>query len=296
MLTDTSPASHGAIFFDTPTDFQGTGGFSIKFVLQALVSGSGDAWEMIIAGSSNRGSQSPPFASGQSANGLAGWSRLNSFVVEFDSFNSGSEEQDPDTGSPNHVAMYLAGVQQCKQDVSLDFSDGSKYTVWMDYDGFATKAYVRVSTAGSSTRPDNPTLECTVDIWSTMSISSDNHVGFAAYNPVAQTGAQHALVDLINIADSYRPYDFDDCASYAKCTPKTLASLCVELVSDGQCLVRDCTAGWIWDVAGATCCGFIDRASWVPADSETDFVAGDTVACNQIRRIIAFEASDDKCT
>lgn len=294
-LTTTASDSFGGFFFNSPTDFTGPGGFSVKFTIQSTDTsvGVGDVWEFIVAGSSNLDLVPPPYAPGSGNEGLSGWSRRNAFVVEFDSLNSGGTEQDSST---NHVAMYLAGTEQCTTDVSFSFASGNQYTVWVDYSGFAAKAEVRVSTANDATRPTSATLSCDVDIWSTLDISAANHVGFMAYNP-SRGGAEHSLVDSLSVADSYNPYDADTCAVYANCAQKTVDGLCLTPQDSSNCLLSDCSAGYIWDVTGTDCCAFIEKSTWGLSDSAGSgpFSAGQVVACEQVQRTIAFLTTSDDC-
>lgn len=294
-LTTTAADSFGGFFFASPTDFTGPGGFSVKFAIQSTdtSAGPGDVWEFIVAGSSNLDIVSPPYSAGSGNEGLSGWSRRNAFVVEFDSLNSGTGEQDEST---NHVAIYLAGDEQCKTDVAFSFASGDKYTVWVDYSGFASKAEVRVGGANDDTRPTSATLSCDVDIWSTMDISTANHVGFMAYNP-STGGAEHSLVDSLSVADSYNPYDFDSCSVYGSCSQKNVDALCLTPQTSSTCLLADCSAGYIWDLSGTDCCAFVEKATWALSDSAGSgpFSAGDTVACEQVQRTIAFLTTPDQC-
>lgn len=261
-------------------------------------SSAGDAWEAIVAGTARDefasapflASLPPPYSSGDSA-GIAGWSRSTAFVVEFDAFDSGTDENDLDS---SHVAMYLSGVEVCKLSVGVDLSSGDRYTVWLDFDGFATTAAVRLSSANGDARPGSSTLECVVDIWGTLAIDKNAHVGFAAYNPLDEPGTIHRLVDGISIADGFKPYDLDDCASYAKCSAKTQSGLCVSSRNDGNCDVIACSGGWMWDVAGDECCAFFERTSFVVADNVV-LAEGQVVPCTQSRSTIAYLTTADRC-
>lgn len=294
-LTSTAADSYGGFFFTSATDFQGPGGFSVKFVVQStdITAGVGDAWEFIVAGSSNLDLLPPPYTAGSTNAGLSGWSRLNAFVVEFDSLNSGTAEQDT---SANHVAIYLAGNQECTTDIGFSLASGDMYTIWVDYSGFSALAEVRVSAANDGARPTTSTLSCDVDIWSTMDITASNHVGFMAYNP-SSGGAEHSLVDSISVADSYNPYDADTCAVYAKCAQKVVDALCMIPQTSSTCLLNSCSAGYVWDVAGTECCAFIEKSTWTLSASAGSgpFSDGDTVDCEQFQRTIAFLATSDKC-
>lgn len=294
-LTSTSANSYGGFFFTSATDFQGPGGFSVKFLIQSTDTsvGLGDVWEFIVAGSSNLDLLPPPYTSGSTNAGLSGWSRLNAFVVEFDSLNSGTAEQDT---SADHVAIYLAGNQECTADIGFSLASGDTYTIWVDYSGFSANAEIRVSSANDGTRPATPTLSCDVDIWSTMDITASNHVGFMAYNP-SSGGAEHSLVDTLSVADSYNPYDADTCAVYANCAQKVVDALCMVPQSSSSCLLNSCSAGYVWDVSGTECCAFIEKSTWALSASAGSgpFSDGDTVDCEQLQRTIAFHATPDKC-
>lgn len=296
-LTTTASESYGGFFFTAPTDFQGPGGFSVKFILQATDTGAsvGDAWEFIVAGSSNLDIVSPPYTSGSTNNGLSGWTRLNAFVVEFDTLNSGSDHEDDST---NHVAGYLAGTEVCSQDLAVSLASTAKYTVWVDYNGFSTSAQIRISDANSETRPDDATLDCNVDIWGTLDISASNHIGFMAYNPTGG-GAEHSMVDVLSVADAYRPFDSSDCAAYANCAQRTgTDNLCLTSADSTTCTLSSCAAGYVWDVSGTECCAFIEKGTWALADSAGSgpFSDGDTVDCEEVRRTIAFPVDASNCS
>lgn len=295
-LTDTSSNSAGGFFFTSPTDFQGPGGFSVKFVLQSTDTsvGVGDAWEFIVASSTNLDLLPPPYANGEPNAGLSGWSRLNAFVVEFDSHNSGSDEQDTST---NHIAIFLSGTKVCSADVPFSFASGDKYTVWVDYSGFATQAFIRVSDPNDGTRPTSSTLTCDVDIWSTVDIDASNHVGFMAYNP-STGGAEHSLVDLLSVADSYNPRDADTCAIYANCVQKDITDAqCLAELSSSTCLISSCDAGYVWDVSGTDCCAFVEKSTWILSASAGSgpFLDGAVVDCETAQRTIATLTDSSNC-
>lgn len=292
FLTTTTAANHGGFFFSNPTDFQGTGGFSLKFTIQnSDLTGTGDAWEVIVASPSNLAFLPPPFATGSSF-GNSGWSRSNAFVVELDAHDSGTAEDDDNA---NHVAMYLSGTRICRNTLSNSLASGDRYVVWLDYNGFATRAEFRISAPNDASRPTNPTLSCDLDIWSTLDIAASNHVGFSAYNPITISGAEHRLVDSISIADGYKPYDLDDCASYAKCAEKSVPGLCVQAEGYNKCSVFACNSGWVWDVSGSSCCAFVEKTTFTIANSVTTYAVGDLVDCEETRRIVAYVTTADKC-
>ncbi|KAI0559048.1 Concanavalin A-like lectin/glucanase [Gracilaria domingensis] len=294
VLTTAAVASFGGFFFSA-TDFQATGGFSLKFSIRSNDSsqGVGDSFEAIIAASNSQSFSAPPYAEGNSAFGQAGWSRQNAFVVEFDSYDSGADEQD---SSASHVAIYLAGTEICKTDTSFVFGDGSQYTVWLDYNGFATQAYVRISADG--TRPTNAVLDCDVDIWNILNINTAHSVGFSAYNPSDQTGALHSLVDSISIADGYKPYDDDNCASYDRCSLRSTSALCIENIAGTTCQVVQCEPGYVWDVSGSSCCAFVEREAYVISGGidVSTLQVGDSVACQVTRKIVAYLTDESNCS
>ncbi|CAN8077297.1 unnamed protein product [Agarophyton chilense] len=294
VLTSTAASSYGGFFFGA-TDFQATGGFSLKFSIQSNDSsqGVGDSFEAIVSASNSQSFFPPPFADGNSGFGQAGWSRQNAFVVEFDSFDSGTDEQD---ASSSHVAIYLSGTEICKTNTAFVFGDGSQYTVWLDYNGFATQAYVRIATDGI--RPAAALLNCDVDIWNILNINSAHSVGFSAYNPSVQTGALHALVDSISIADGYKPYDDDNCASYDRCSQRSSSSLCIENTVGNTCQVVPCETGYVWDVSGSNCCAFIEREAYIVADSidASSLQIGDSVVCQVTRKIVAYLTDASNCS
>jgi len=296
-LTKAEKKSYGGFFLAAPTEFQGPGGFSMKFALKSFGVGGGnggDAWEFIIA----RGDAAvlpAPFARGNSAHGKAGWSRKGALVVEFDARNSGSGEKD---SSENHISVFLDGTEECETKYSGNFDDGQKRTVWVDFIGFKSTLEVYISSSGK--RPNSPTLRCSVDIWSKLAINSRYHVGFAAYNhPTASAGIEHALVDGISVSDAYRPFDAKYCATYAPCRAKDRNVLCIVPISPGTCQLKRCGRSYVWDVDGDLCCGFIEKASWIlkPGYNRTGNFdkEGDTAPCIQDRRTISFTANDRFC-
>lgn len=291
-LTKSTTGSYGGFFLAAPTEFQGPGGFSIKFTIQAAGGGgNGDAWELIVA-RRNANMLPAPFGVGKAAHGRAGWSRRAALVVEFDSRNSGSSERD---SSENHVSVFLDGDETCVTTHPGSFDDEQKRTIWVDYIGFQNALEIRVGPpgGGASSRPGSPTLRCSVDIWGKLDIKSRHHVGFAAYNAPSGPGAEHALVDAIAVADAYRPFDARYCAAYAPCRAKDEDGTCVVPVDtkNGICKLDPCGRRYVWDVMGNRCCGFIEKASWIP----TEPVTNGTFKCVQDRRTISFTANDKFC-
>lgn len=296
-LTSTAGDSYGGFFFSSPTDFQGPGGFSAKFVIQATdtSAGVGDAWEFIVAGSGNINIEPPPYTSGSASFEQSGWSRLNAFVMEFDALNSGTDNDDEST---NHIAGYLAGTEMCTTNLGASLASGDKYTVWVDYNGFSTSAQIRISSANSETRPTSATIDCSVDIWGTLDISSANYIGFMAYNP-SSGGAQHSMVDTLSIVDAYRPFDSNDCAAYANCAQRSVTgNLCLTSSDSSTCIVGSCDPGYIWDESGSECCAFIEKGTWSLSDSVdvSTLSSGDVVACQESRKTIAFPVDTSNCT
>lgn len=297
-LTTTAEASFGGFYFNAPTAFQGPGGFSLKFGLKSTdtSAGNGDAWEVFVANASHLELLPPPYGPGSVSEGRSGWSRSSAFVVEFDAQNSGINEQDE---SSSHVAVYLSGTPRCSVDLGVNLADGSNYTVWLDYNGFSTQAEIRISDANSFVRPATTTLNCDVDIWSTLDLSQNNHIGFFAYNPTAGNGggAEHSIVETLSITDAYRPFDSTDCATYDNCVLKTVDSLCISPPVGGQCRLSACDPVYEWDVSGSACCAFVERASWTISASAGPgpFAAGDDVDCQLVRKTIVYLATPDRC-
>lgn len=299
-LTSLISESFGGLFFNSPTDFQGSGGFSLKFSISAsgLSSGVG-TWEAVIASESARAILPPPFGPSYGANGLSGWSRSNALVIELDTVDSGPIEQDD--GAP-HVAVFLSGTRQCTTNLPFQLNPGSTYTIWVDYNGFTTTLETRVGAAGSTARPTNPTLSCVIDIWSTLSITTSTYVGFTAYGPSdSLTSAIHYLNAPIAIADAYRPYDGGSCISYARCALReSNAPQCVQddVNGDGLCEIVICAAeGYVWDVSGEFCCAFIEKGAWIISAEagQGPFPVGQLVPCIQTRRIVAYRTDESNC-
>lgn len=300
-LTSLTSGSFGGLFFNSPIDFQGSGGFSLKFSVSAsgLSSGVG-TWEAVIASESARAILPPPFAPSYGANGLSGWSRLNALVIELDAVDSGPAEQDD--GAP-HVAVFLSGSRQCTTNLPFQLNPGSTYNIWIDYNGFTTTLEVRVGTSGSTARPANPTLSCLVDIWGTLSITTPAYVGFTAYAPSdSLVSATHYLNAPIAIADAYRPYDGGSCISYSKCALRESdAPQCVQddVNGDGLCEIVSCgVEGYVWDVSGTFCCAFLEKGAWVISSEagQGPFSVGQLVPCIQTRRIVAYPTDASNCS
>lgn len=289
-LASGSPGSMGGFFLKTQTRFQGDGGFSSKFGLQASSRTSGgEAWEWIIAGSDSR------IIGTADEEGV--WNRTNAFVVEFDTDgNSGEENQDP-PGSGNHIAIYLGGMQICLDSIPASLADGRLYYVWVDYTGFNNNLEVWISSPETSTRPGSPTVRCEVDIWGTLPIEDNYFVGMDAYNSPEQAGPTMSLRETFTLADAYRPLDVDDgvCWVYAKCRDKVEASLCTIPVGGGQCSITACPPALVWDVSGSKCCAFVEKTSWRLTDLSVPLVSGTTVPCAQQRTTILYEAESDAC-
>lgn len=296
QLTTVAAGSYGGLFFKSRTTFQGPGGFSLKFSLQAKeVTGSGDAWELIIAGANSTSVLAPPYGVNQSSFGLSGWSRYNALVVEFDSFNSSTAEAD--TTTLDHISVFLAGTEQCVQNMPVNFSfdDGNLYTMWVDYIGFQSQLDIFISSGSPSNRPATPTMRCTVDIWGVLNIDEPYFVGFAAYNPPTTVGVAHYLVGSISIADAYRPVDNEDCAAYASCSEKVGNTLCVTPVPEttNLCAVRECPTTYVWSVTGTPeCCAFIEKGSYTPTG---EVIQGRNVTCEMRRRTISFLVDSSNC-
>ena len=295
-LTKAGAGSFGGFFLAAPTEFQGPGGFSVKFTLKSIGGGGGggggDAWELIIA-RGNAAVLPAPFGIGTSAHGKSGWSRREALVIEFDARNSGSGEKD---SSENHISVFLDGAEQCESKISSDFDDGQKRTVWVDYIGFKSTLEVFLSSPNSSKRPSSPTLRCSIDVWAKLNINQRYHVGFAAYNSPNAAGVEHTLVDGISVSDAYRPFDARYCAVYAPCRAVDDQKLCIIPIGNNICELQRCDTKYVWDVTGDRCCGFIEKASWVVKGNVTNFYEeGHQAPCVQDRKTISFTADDRFC-
>lgn len=294
-LTDSSAGNYGGFFFDAPVAFQGDGGFSAKFALLATGGSSGgEGWEFIVASTKNRGFEPPPFGVGSPSNGLGGWSRTNAMVIEFDTLDtSGADEQD-NVGAGSHVSMYLNGAKICQDSVGNIFDDGDKHFVWVDFIGFSTTMQIRLSTLNS--RPNDPTVECGIDMWGSMSIQEDNHIGFGAFNPPQTGGAVHTLTDSITFSDAYRPIDTDDeCAFYTECALRTTNSLCTTFKGNGTCDYRTCDPVYAWTIGGGSCCSFIEKRSYRSTGNEVDIVDGGNTTCERQRVTVVQQVDSALC-
>lgn len=293
-LTNTqndNAGTYGGLFFNNPANFAGSGGFSAKFALRQTAGSGGEGWEFIIANSNNRDFAPPPFGTGNPSNGLAGWSRTNAMVIEFDTSDASGEDEQDSSGTGNHVGMFLNGAEICQESVSSNFADGSTHFIWLDFIGFATTMQVRISTLDS--RPATPTLECGIDVWGSMSISQDNHVGFGAYNSAASTDAVHYLVEQIDYTDAYRPIDTDDtCAYYTDCELRSSNSLCTADNGDGTCSYRTCPPVFAWTVGGGSCCSFVERNSLRSTGDNVNIIDGGRTSCAQQRVTVVKEVDD----
>lgn len=292
-LTTATSASFGGFFFNTATAFQGPGGFSSKFSLvNSGTANRGDAWEFIIAGANNRVFAAPPFGAGSASNGIAGWSRQNSLVVEFDRANSGTDEQDTDS---DHISVFLSGSEQsaCKYTMAsgTSFGDGQTYTIWVDFSGFNTQLEVRLST--DSVRPDAAVVSCSVNIWSALDISNDYYIGLGAYNDDSSDSQATvmALSESVYISDARRPADADTCAVFDSCRTKTVNGLCtlINETPGNTCTLQACPPACLWDVSGSKCCSFVERGAWQADEVTGSNQVGDVVPCSLPRRTIVEE-------
>jgi Legume lectin domain len=294
-LTTTQAGSFGGFFLDAPTAFAGDGGFSAKFAFQATGGSGGEAWEFIVADGGSRQILSAPFGPGAASNGLAGWSRSNAMVIEFDALDSsGTNEQDkPGTG--NHVAIYVGGVKVCQSSVGFSFANGNIHYIWVDFAGFIQTMEVRLATSNS--RPASATVQCGVDMWSTLSIEPlNNFIGFSAYNAVGSAGALHSLREVISITDAYRPEDTKgQCAYYAECKLRTVSSLCTNFLGNGQCSFEACPPVYMWTVGGDSCCAFVEKASYRATGPAYEIVAGGTTTCERQRVTTVYETEARNC-
>lgn len=300
-LTTSAAGSHGGFFLKTPTEFQGPGGFSTKFTLQATArAGPGEVWEFIIAREAARTFAPPPYGPDSESHGKSGWSRRGALVVEFDDRMSGSEEGDSGSTGPHHVSVFLDGTEQCSEPIrgGYGFGDGAEHSIWIDYIGFKGVLEVFVAGPGSRQRPAEPAIVCPVDMWGKLNIQENNHVGFAAYNTADQIGVEHSLVDGISIADAYRPFDKPDCAVFANCKEKDIDTLCVVGTDTaGVCELRNCDRTHVWDVTGSLCCAFVEKASWVVTEKIPGFDSlGDRAPCVLKRKTISFITDNLNCT
>lgn len=300
-LTTAVSGSFGGLFLNNPTAFQGPGGFSIKFSIQNTgTANHGGAWEFIIAESSNRAFSSPPFASPAASNGLSGWSRKNSFVVEFDIRDSGTPEQDT---SSDHISVFLAGAEQmvCKHGLpaGTSFGSGTQYTIWIDYSGFNTNLEIRYGT-DSSTRPTAAATSCSVNVWGTLDISNSHYIGFGAYNDASgdADATVLSLTESLSAVDARRPIDGATCAIFDKCSRKSVNGLCSPLndASASTCTLVACGTACQWDLSGSRCCAFVERGGWQATDSTAANQAGDVVSCSLIRNTILQEVDDNLCS
>lgn len=298
-LTESTSGSFGGLFLDNPTSFQGPGGFSTKFSIVNSGENSGDAWEFIVAGKENRAFGSPPFGPGETSYQVAGWSRLNALVIEFDAFNSGSSEQDT---SEDHISVFLAGVEEtsCKYELptGVKFSDGKQYTFWLDYSGFNTQLEIRMST-DASTRPATAVTTCSVDVWGVLDIASENYVGFSGYNSIGGSNAATilSLAETIYVSDARRPEGTEECAVFTSCGTKSVAGLCTPSSnSPDTCSLEPCENALQWDLSGEGCCAFVERGSFQAEETTGSNSVGDVVPCSLRRNTILSVAESSRCT
>ena len=281
-LTTTSANQAGGFWFTSPISFQGDGGFSVKFALTATAGiGNGEGWNFVMQTISNN----EPII-----NGPSGWSRANSFVIEFDTSNSGTGNQDL---TDNHIGVFLNQTQRCNAPLDTgSFSNGSTWAVWVDFSGYNEQLEVRLN-ALDLNRPADPTLTCNVGIWGTLDIEDDVYAGFTASNPINQAGTQHELQEYIAIADAYRPYDTDDCAVYDTCTQRSTSSMCVTYLGQNECATLACPPSPFWDVGGTECCRFVEKQTNRIITPASDFIVGDNVTCEVTRSTILQLAPSD---
>lgn len=256
-LTKNVARSSGGLYLRAPTDFQGPGGFSVKFSILSSVGATG-VWELVVA---------PQEAQER---------RGGDLVVML---------------GAGRVAAALGGAEQCAVALAANVGDGGARAVWIDYVGFMGALEVRVGEKGmAGTRPAKATLRCALDVWGVLDIKKRHHVGIAARNGVGEL----AIADGIRVTDAYRPFDSNSCAVYARCKRKANSTLCVVPVEPGMCELQRCDDKYVWDVAGDLCCAFVEKASWVVNVSGFDSV-GDRALCRRDRKTISFTADDRFC-
>lgn len=294
-LTSAAAGSSGGFFFNSPTAFAGDGGFSAKFAFQATGGSGGEAWEFIVADGGSRQILPAPYGPGSVAETLSGWSRANAMVIEFDTLDSSGTDEQDEVGSGNHIAMYVGGSEVCQASVGFAFANGNTHFIWVDFVGFSQTMEVRVAT--SNTRPGSATVQCGVDMWSTLSITpTNNYVGFAAYNPAEAAGAQHSLREMISLTDAYRPEDTNgQCAYYTECELRSVSSLCTNFLGNGQCSFESCPPVYMWTVGGGSCCAFVEKASYRATGPPADVVAGGSTTCERQRVTTVYETDAANC-
>jgi hypothetical protein len=305
-LTTTSPVDasarkgYGGFFLKEPINFQGDGGFSVLFGIQANDGfDGGSAWDFVLADATERKVPPPPYSLGSSSFGHGGWSRRKAMVVEF--LNQGNA---PGSIAPygTKISIYLDGSEVCGTEVTdISAANGTVHYVWVDFFGLLSMLDVRIST--SPARPDLPTAQCVVHIWSVLDITLKNHLGIEAYNPNDKTGAAHSLVNVLSYYDAYRYSDADgneQCAVYGRCSRTSTSSLCTEVTDVAEtgttnipCLILPCPPSFYKNEAGLECCAFAEGGSWVPNNHKVP--AGGETTCNSVRATKVFQASSEDC-
>jgi hypothetical protein len=305
-LTSTSPVDasarkgYGGFFLKEPINFQGDGGFSVLFGIQASDGlDGGSAWDFVLTDATERGIRPPPYGPGSSSFGHGGWSRQKAMVVEFL-----SQVNAPGSPTPygTKISIYLDGTEVCGTEATdISTANGTAHYVWVDFFGLFSKLDVRIST--SPVRPDIPTTQCIVPIWSVLDITLDNHLGLEAYNPNDKNGAAHALVNVLSYYDAYRYSDYDgneQCAVYGRCSRTSTSSLCTEVndvmetgTTDIPCIILSCPPSFYRNEAGLECCAFAEGGSWVPNNRKVP--AGGETTCDSVRATKVFQANSTDC-
>lgn len=284
-LGTTGDGSFGTLILRYPLDLDGTGGFSIKYSLKNLKAFVGDL-DLLILPDEEVSSFLSQQRSPNSTNGVQG-AGINSLNIKIR--NSASR-----TGL-NDIIISLAGKKVCESEGYNIPSGSDVSTIWLDFDGFASKLSVRMNNI-ESFRPEAE-VSCPIDIWGTIQLLSEKRIGFH-FQAGTATPVVPIIVGSFSIASAYRPFDSTDCASYASCGLQNRATrFCVKLADNSAlCEVVSCESPFLaWDIFGVSCCGFTEKTIYsgrsVPAEAEL----GDLVSCSRSRHIVARLAGAENC-
>ena len=187
QLTPSAIGQAGAAWSAVPIAFGPNIGFSTFFTFRLSHPGGlvdsdgvqgGDGIAFLI--------QSAGYVCGSGGGGIGYAGINNSFAVEFDTWNNGTQYGNPGDLNGNHVAVNIDGVLNDPVSVAVTnaMNDGNIWYAWVDYEGVSQDLEVRASEI--PVRPVAPTLDVTVNLPAILG-TTNAFVGFtggtgAAYN------------------------------------------------------------------------------------------------------------------
>jgi hypothetical protein len=197
-VTPAADSQIGSAFLLNPISLQDQNSFSAFFQFQFTDPGGiGDADGAGADGLVFALQTNSSTTTGGGGGGIGFGGILNSFGVEFDTYDNGSV----DDNNGNHVGIDLFGAIDSVQLVPFptNFNDGAIFNAWVDYDGTTDGLEVRLAT--TSNRPAAPLLSYALDLEAILG-SSEVYVGFTS--GTASGWANHDVLSFI-FTDDFNP-------------------------------------------------------------------------------------------